>query len=135
MRKSFRVVPTLLITLDGDKSKLKIIHFNLGREFTGGSYHLNVSSQSSLQRFGILTSCYKILSSHPQKCSRSIFILTLNFSVFPKPPSNVTVQSIQNWLKSASKQVEVKHKCCKFPHPQSQFILILPVFISSYLSV
>ena len=100
-----------------------------------GSYHLNVSSQSSLQRFGILTSCYKILSSHPQKCSRSIFILTLNFSVFPKPPSNVTVQSIQNWLKSASKQVEVKHKCCKFPHPQSQFILILPVFISSYLSV
>ena len=45
-----------------------------------GSYHPNVSSQSSQLRFGILTACYNILSSRPQKCF--LYSEIKNFSFF-----------------------------------------------------
>ena len=59
-----------------------------------GSYHPNVSSQSSQLRFGILTS--SVTKSSLLVLRNVLYILTLKFSVYPKPPSNVTVQSIHN---------------------------------------
>ena len=75
---------------------------------------------------------YEIFSSSPQKCSLYSAAKIFSFSKAPQQRDNAKYSKL---AKNASKQVEVKHKCCKFFSSSILIILRLPVFTSSNLSV